>query len=252
MTRRALAAETERVAGWIREDWLKYRLAPKLFAHAGRLEEHQVDVATPFGHAQDFPTTYFEQPLMRGFWGELGRAFAVGEVRELADRLAASGEARPPAHSLVREVSAALDRLQAFPGEAAIIAPPPYRVIRELGVSGAPREVEDERSLASPWFRGMFEDAPVFALPLAPTRPLWVIDFGRIGEWRTRGAVDEMDIRVTPSLERLVRLGKASVPASTLTLQTFSDIVIADPTAAVGIVVPGDGPDAAAGSEASL
>lgn len=224
-----------RVARVLKEDWLKYRLVPRLFAAAGRLrEDERREGVLPFGFTEVVATGLLLDPWNDNLWKELGRNLAIGEVREFLETLATRCPSRPRSGPLVAQVSGILSELQPYPGCAAIFAPPRYALLKELGLPPQPGGSEDPRSLRSPWYRGTFEDAPVFSVPMTPPRPLWVADVRSLGVWRTQGKVDRLDVRIGPAREGT---------GSAITAEEWFEIEVTDPEAAVAVAIADPEPE---------
>jgi hypothetical protein len=219
-----------RVARVLREDWLENRLVPRLFGAAGRIREDE-EIELPFSFRQPVATALLLDRWNDHLWRELGRELAIGETREFLDALGRQCESRERGGPLASQVSGILDELQPMPGCAAIFAPH-FAQVRELGVARQVNVREDPRSLGSPWYRGAYEDARVFSVPMRPpARALWGVDFCRLGWWRTASDVDRLDVRVGPAQGGTGR---------EITAEEWFDVQIAEPTAAVGLLLVPD------------
>jgi hypothetical protein len=233
-TSAAKESDGARVARVIAEAWREHRLVSRLFAAADELRTDDPSVGATFAAVHLAPAELLSNASNDHLWRDLGRDLAIGEVRDLYERLAQSCERRPRQPSLRRQISDILSRLNPGPRSGAILSPPRTEIFDELEVRRPP-DRSDSRALDSVWFRGTFESVPMFSVPMTPVWPLWVIDFDRLGEMRRRGAADEIEITIEPHREGLVRYGDTMVPGVAITMRQYVDIEIARPASAVGI-----------------
>lgn len=235
----------DRVSAVIRAAWAEHRLVPRLFRAGDQLVTGQTDITEVFGCVELAPAELLLRASNDHLWRDLGRDLAVGEVRDLLDRLAQASQLRQPEASLRRQVSGILADMNSTPGGTTILVPPRTGITNDLELPRPP-DPADPRSQGSSWYRGAFESVAVFAVPMTPIRPVWIVDFDRLGEARLRGGVDDLEITIEPYREGLVRLGDSMVPGVAITMRTYVEVEIQRPASAVGIDVKDPAEDAAA------
>jgi hypothetical protein len=229
--------EYQRIAEPLTTEWKAHRLIPRLFDAAGQLRTQVADGARPFGFTELYPTEWITRSTGAPIWRQLGKDLAVGEVREFFDTIEALSTTRAATGALVDQVSVVAAELDAHRQGGAIFAPARWRVLRELDLQGRPGTPADPRALGSPWYRGSFEDIPVFSVPMSPRRALWIVQFRSLGSWNTSRAVDYLDVRLDLLPGRSVPLNGHPVPATSITAEEYFAIEIDDPRAAAGIAL---------------
>lgn len=234
-------AENQRIAEPLTAEWRTHRLIPKLFDAAGQLQTEVAAGARPFGFTELYPTQWVRLPTGGPIWRQLGKELAIGEVREFFDTIEAVSTTQVPTGALADQVSALAAELGVHGRGGAIFAPSRWRVLSQLDLQGRPGTAADPRSLGSPWYRGSFEDIPVFSVPMSPRRALWIVQFSSLGRWNTSRAVDYLDVRLDLLPGRTVPLNGQPVPATSITAEEYFEIEIEDPQAAAGIALSPEG-----------
>jgi hypothetical protein len=227
----------QRIAEPLTAEWKAHRLIPRLFDAAGQLQTEVAESARPFGFTELYPTEWVTRPTGAPMWRQLGKDLAIGEVREFFDTIEAVSTTQAATGVLADQVSVLAAELDAHRPGGAIFAPARWRVLSQLDLQGRPGTKADSRALGSPWYRGSYEDIPVFAVPMSPRRALWIVQFSSVGSWSTSRAVDDLDVRLDLLPGRTVRLNGQPVPATSITAEEYFAIEINDPRAAAGIAL---------------
>ena len=227
----------DRVAKILIDAWRANRLVPRLFSSARAVREGVPD-ASPFGFTVAIPIEYL-QGRADNIWTTLGVDFAVGETREFIDLLARTSSVRNPGASLIDAVYDTARDAEAYgDGRSVIFAPARWRVLSALGLEGRPGSPEAPGSVGSRWYRGSFQDIPVFAVPLTPPRALWVVNLSALGTWETRGGVDDIEVRFGLLREPVATINDQRVPATSVTVEQYFRVHVEDPKAAIGLSLP--------------
>lgn len=230
-------AEYQRIAEPLIVEWKAHRLIPRLFDTGGQLQTEVAEGARPFGFTELYPTEWVRGSIAGAIWRQLGKDLAIGEVREFLDTIEVVSPTRPATGALANQLSGLAVELDVHRRGGAIFAPSRWRVLSQLDLQGRPGTTAAPRSLGSPWYRGSFEDIPVFSVPMSLRRALWVVQFSALGTWSTDRAVDWLDVRLDLMPGRTVPLNGQPVPATSITAEEYFAIEIDDPQAAAGIAL---------------